>query len=376
MSSAFRRVPRQHDTRSNAITESPPTAPKHRLIELLPKGTVLDRNEKLMMQIDWNVPASMRLGQGSKGEKTSASASIPDPPLHVYANSNDWKANLKNIRAWPRKNKAQIQKEMDIYGSLTLSDVFLYRRNIEVMIAQQELLFRSKLPNGDQLPLFYRIIDQNESPRAVTPDMNEEETPIHRPIAIRPVNSYTNASSMNTSNASNASNIDDDANGSANANAKRSHAYTGAFDMIEQVPKKRKSGRDRGHAAVTKVKDSFFSLLSKFTSFARNCTSPADGKWELNDVVIIHCQNVQWTKSRQLDACNDSQRKMIPFDGNVNRVTVFGRSEALIKRIINLVGLGIREDERVKFKLVHGNETESLDSALENFKTEINEERV
>lgn len=35
------------------------------------------------------------------------------------------------------------------------------------------------------------------------------------------------------------------------------------------------------------------------------------------------------------------------------------------------VGLGIQKDECVKFKLVHDNETDSLDLAVENFKKEI-----
>ena len=62
-----------------------------------------------------------------------------------------------------------------------------------------------------------------------------------------------------------------------------------------------------------------------------NCVSDSNGNWELQDAIIIHAQNREWTKNEP----NGSA--MFEIEGQMTRVTIFGRSQPIIKRVVNLL---------------------------------------
>ena len=76
-----------------------------------------------------------------------------------------------------------------------------------------------------------------------------------------------------------------------------------------------------------------------------NCVSDSNGNWELQDAIIIHVQNREWTKNEP----NGSA--MFEIEGQMTRVTVFGRSQPIIKRVVNLFCRGLNEEDNVDFNM-------------------------
>jgi len=306
------------------------------------------------------------------------------------------------IRVYYNGNTAEEDKAWQDYRKLSLNDVGRYFMNINVMVKMQVCIY-NKFTKGEHVPLINSFIPiaetpQRRDPRVVTPPAIErtsrgssEQTAASQQhqefdedgntTMDLGFDSSANDDSMMheepdeepeeepeeeppESNENDTSNILQGGFGLANQrDATRSIAAT---DVDESQPMRGKRHKAVSHCATNGIKEKLFLLLKCTGNYMDTCVSDANGKWELNDVIVIHVRNKEFAKKQ-----NDGN-KMKELPNRATRVTIFGRSIAMIKRIFNLAALGIQKDEKVEFHTIHPVEgDESVMPAFERFMADI-----
>ena len=384
-------------TNSSRRTNSLQPVITHRLVDRL-EDADFDRDEGPFMRIDWYDPSSIAEGIGNFALR-AAERGKRNPPLNIYAKHRDYKQNLKMIRVYYKGNTAEEDKAWQDYRKLSLHEVGRYYTNIDVMVKMQVCIY-NKFTKGEHVPLINSFIPiaetlQRRDPRVVTPPAIERasrgsseqtaESQQHQELdedgdttMDLELDSSANEGSMmqeepdeepeeeepEERNEIETGNIFQGGFGLANQrDAARSIAVA---DVDESQPRRRKRHKAVSHCATNGIKEKLFSLLKCTGNYMDTCVSDADGKWELNDVIVIHVRNKEFAKKQN----GGNKMKELPNGGT--RVTIFGRSIAMIKRIFNLAALGIQKDEKVEFHTIHPVEgDESVMPAFERFMADI-----
>ena len=348
--------------RSRRVSTDQTESLTHRMSNHLPPNAKIDKDELVLLKIDWHAPTSFCDAIEGRAKK----ANKANPPPNVYALSDDYKQNLSNLRSWYRDSNSANDSKIREYNALSLEKIALIHDNIACMVEEQVRVYNKySEPDSTKLSISFQSLDvstaiRNNSPSSVTGTATGTATVValnHGRRSITPVPSQTTALQPRPMEAEANlyengllingrrycdTEIDQVMNGSRENAQTSALGYQGGFsshdgsDALLQASagKKRKIGF---HCAIAPIKKKFFALLKKCAELMNGCVSKDHGTGDLNDVIVIHVQNVKWTKAHQI---GDS--KVYKFDDDMTRVTVFGRSQMLIKKIVNLTCRGIK----------------------------------
>ena len=322
-----------------------------------------DRDENQFMQADWLVPASFR-GITLKASTNSTKA---DPPPNVYAHSRSYKDNLKTIREWYKGSNTQNKNLLEDYVRLSPIQKNKLLLNIQAMIVQQVQTFNERSGFSLDVPTIYcdaqeRAILAHSTSAAAS---STTTTTRARSVSISPVPLPSNINN-NTTNIPSIPGFD---NG-----VRVSDEYTGLLSIdqdgnaVEPATKKQKIKK---HCADAPTMNRFFTVLNNCAKFMDGCVSKPCGTDELNDIVLIHVQTVEWTTTKG----GNSTQKLI--DGNGTGVTIFGRSETMIQRTINLairahLGRDTIGGDPIAYRTIFN---DSLADAMKEYQTSLAESR-
>ncbi|GFH54060.1 predicted protein [Chaetoceros tenuissimus] len=124
------------------------------------KWNSLSTNEKQLLMIDFDRPESIRnVTAGSRFENPT-----PNPPPSIFASSDSWKKNKKQLTEWWRASKESYTAKLKEFSELNFEERKILRSNIESMRNEQEELFKTLMG-----------ISQSPEARRVSENIVEDE---------------------------------------------------------------------------------------------------------------------------------------------------------------------------------------------------------
>ena len=344
--------PTKHANASRSLTPIPQL--------VVPEGNKHPtRSEKPFLNVDFQAVSTIRYALGKK----AAESTVPDPPMNVYAQSDNWVSNLKSCRAWFTEGESVREKWVCEYNAMSIEDKLKMQGNIASMVRQQVALYNKYCGIDHKIVLSQPAGEQQAHAelRTVTPptdqiawiDRNTNQV-LHRPLAIRPapaLPTLDDGDDGDTEMGAEDPEMEAMIESTMGSNA-RSASYNGGFaralDEAQQQPPslpERKKQKTHKHCAESHILKKLTAFLKKGGQYMNTCVSDSNGNWELQDAIIIHAQNREWTKNEP----NGSA--MFEIEGQMTRVTVFGRSQPIIKRVVNIFCRGLNGEDNIDFNM-------------------------
>jgi len=128
----------------------------HRMLNHLPPNVKLDKDELVLLKIDWRTPTSFRDAIEGRANKSNKA----NPPPNVYALSNDYKQNLSCLRSWYRDSNNANDSKIREYNALSLEKIALIHDNIACMVEEQVRVYNKySEPDSTKLLITFRSFD-------------------------------------------------------------------------------------------------------------------------------------------------------------------------------------------------------------------------
>jgi len=340
-------------------------------------GVGRNLDENLLLDVDFMVPATFRGKTIADRQKIQ---SIPDPTPNVYACSTDYKICCKEIREyWKSKNAAN--SFLDAWNTMSLAEKFVYQNtNIPILIVEQTSLFNLLVPDNMkiEIPLLDSdndvqmepVLDYSELVHELNSGRRRSRSQSMSSLgAASTITASTTTASTTTATRSTITRIEPHVSAfecdireyfeeiGTNQNPQFRGLFSSNETISSQQPTKKLKSDENKHIATKTTLEKLMVVLKSSASFMDESLSKADGTGELNDVIIIHSQTIDFTKSFK-----HGDRKQYHLPRDATNVNIVGRSERMIQRFLNLAARGQLEERTIagnpiNLRLIHPTDT-------------------